>query len=214
MFAPAGACHTLTHDLTPSVPGPQSSPAMTFLLHLAGSSKILQAILIILGTFVLEDGATVLSAMQVDTGQLAWWIALCSLYAGIILGDLGLYGLGRLASVVPWAKRFQPSERFRQSSEWLQPRLFRVVVISRFLPGMRLPTYTASGFLRANFGLFALAAILATLVWTSLLCGLSLKLGAVLKAYLGAWSWAGAVVLIVVMVLATRTLARQQRTSG
>ena len=183
---------------------------MTWLLHLAGTSKIAQAVLIILGTFVLEDGATILSAMQVATGHLEWWIALLSLYAGVICGDLGLYGLGRLAAIFPWAGRWKPGERFERARDWLHPRLFQVVLISRFLPGMRLPTYTASGFMRANFWIFMLAAIVATLAWTSLLFGVSLKLGAILLKYLGAWSWAGAVGLVVVIVVVTHVLGRRR----
>ena len=184
---------------------------MTFLLHLAGTSKLVQACLIVLGTFVLEDGATILSAMQVAGGNLAWWIALGALYVGVILGDLGLYGLGRLASFMPIVERFLPRDSVRRGRAWLGPRRFRGVVISRILPGMRLPTYTASGFLGAHFGLFALAAILATLVWTSLLFGISLRLGALLIANLGAWSWAGAVGLIVVLLVIARVLARRQQ---
>ena len=103
-----------------------------------------------------------------------------------------------------------PEARVQSASRWLRPRLFQVVFISRFLPGMRLPTYTASGYMKADFGVFALSAIVATLAWTSLLFAVSLKLGAILSRLLGAWSWAGAAGLVIAVVLITRFLARKR----
>jgi membrane protein DedA with SNARE-associated domain len=69
--------------------------SITSLLALAGHTAWFQAAAIIVGTFILEDAATVVAAMQVDDHALPLWLALAALYAGIVLGDLGLYGLGR-----------------------------------------------------------------------------------------------------------------------
>ncbi len=180
------------------------------LLGLAGHDAALQAGIIILGTFVLEDAATVIAAMQAQAGALSMPLALGSLYAGIVLGDLGLYTLGALSRRVRWISRWVPAARKRLGREWLGDRVFHVVFISRFIPGARLPTYTACGFLRASLRRFALAAIVATLIWTSLLFGVSLKVGAWLMDYLGAWRWAGAIGFIVVLILAGRAAARLQ----
>ncbi len=179
-----------------------------FDLH--GQGPLLQAILIILGTFVLEDAATVLAAMDVQTGHVSMAVALASLYAGIVLGDLGLYGLGALAARVPWARRWAPPEKLRQSRSWLDTHVFKVVFISRFLPGARLPTYTACGFLGADLAQFALATVLATAVWTSLLFGVSLHVGRLLMEYLGAWRWVGMAGFALTIILIGRVAARLQ----
>lgn len=166
------------------------------LLRTAGQHKLLQAFSIVLGTFILEDAATVLAAMQAETGGLPIWLALLSLYLGIVLGDLGLYGLGRLCAMVPWVYRLVGRERIRRGQDWLhgrRRRVFKVVFASRFLPGMRLPTYTACGFFAADFRQFVLAAIVATLIWTSLLFGASLRVGKLLMEHFGVWRWAGAI---------------------
>ncbi len=180
------------------------------LFALAGVNPILQAVLIVLATFVLEDAATVLAAMHAQSGALSIPLALGALYAGIVLGDLGLYGLGRLSGRVPLIARWVPRDRMRQGRAWLDGRVFQVVFISRFIPGARLPTYTACGFLHAGLGRFALAAVVATLIWTSLLFGVSLKVGALLMEYLGAWRWVGAIGFAVVVILLGRTAARMQ----
>ena len=170
----------------------------------------MQGLLIVLGTFVLEDAATILAAMDVQVGQLTLVVALVSLYLGIILGDLGLYGLGRLAASTPWARRWAPPERFSHSRNWVRSHVFTVVLISRFLPGARLPTYTACGYLGADFRRFAAAAIVATLIWTTLLFSVSLRIGRLMEEHLGEWRWVGMAGFALTIVLLGRLAARLQ----
>jgi len=174
------------------------------LFAFAQAHPALQVFVIILATFILEDAATVLAGMQAADGSLSIALALGSLYVGIVLGDLGLYGLGRLAAMVPFVRRLLPPQRTETVRAWLQGRVFRVVLISRFLPGVRLPTYTTCGYLGASLRQFTLATMIATLFWTSGLFTLSMRAGSFLLAHYGAWRWAGAVGLVVSLALAGR----------
>jgi membrane protein DedA with SNARE-associated domain len=174
---------------------------------LAHHAAWFQAAAIIFGTFVLEDAATVAAAMQVEDGALPAPLALASLYAGIVLGDVGLYGLGRLSAHVPWVARHLPPHRQETIRAWISGRIFKVVLVSRFLPGLRLPTYTTCGFVGANLSQFTAAAVVATLCWTSLLFGVSLKLGRFLINHFGVWRWAGAAGFVVFIILAGRVVA-------
>ncbi len=186
----------------------------THLLAIAGRSPVLQGAAIIVGTFILEDAATAAAAMSVQGGNVAMPVALVALYLGIVLGDIGLYGLGRLAASFNWARRLIPTQRQDQSRRWLERHVFKVVFISRFIPGARLPTYTACGFLGANFTRFTLAAVGATLIWTSALFAVSLKVGKLLIDHLGQWRWVGIVVFIVAIVLIGRIAAKVQEANG
>ncbi len=177
------------------------------LLGAAAGSKPLQASTIILGTFILEDAATLLAAMQVATGAIELPLALAALYAGIVLGDLGLYGMGRLSNSNGWARRLVPARRQDLGREWVSQRIVAIVLVSRFIPGLRLPTYTTLGFLRAPFAKFAGAAIIATLLWTSGLFFVSLKVGLLLMHYLGVWRWAGLVVFGLMLIVIGRFAA-------
>jgi membrane protein DedA with SNARE-associated domain len=177
------------------------------LLALAGHSPLFQACAIIIGTFILEDAATVTAAMQVADGTVPVWLALSSLYTGIVLGDLGLYGLGWLAARVPWIARQLPPRRQEAVRAWIGGHIFKVVLVSRFLPGMRLPTYTTCGFVGANLRSFASAAVLATACWTTMLFTASLKIGHFLMEHLGAWRWAGAAGVVVFVIIAGRAAA-------
>ena len=92
------------------------TPSLSGLFALAGQAVWLQFGVIVAGTFILEDAATVLAAMQVAEGTVETWTALLALYSGIVLGDLGLYALGRLASRAPWLARLVSPARMRQGS--------------------------------------------------------------------------------------------------
>ncbi len=184
--------------------------SVTHLLDIAGHSPVLQGCAIIAGTFILEDAATAGAAIAVQSGAVSVPVALVSLYLGIVLGDIGLYGLGRLAAHVPWARRLIPPQRQDHGRAWLERHVFKVVFISRFLPGVRLPTYTACGFLGANFTRFVTAAVGATLIWTSALFAVSLRVGKLLVDDLGEWRWAGFAAFLVAIVLVGRLAARAQ----
>ncbi|MBB2204836.1 DedA family protein [Gluconacetobacter takamatsuzukensis] len=166
-------------------------PSLSALFAKAGAAPAVQALVIIIGTFILEDAATILTAMEVQTGQVALPVALLALYVGIVAGDLGLYGLGRLAALWPAARRWVKVPGDEGGENWFGRNVFRIVFISRFIPGARLPLYTACGFFGASLRRFALAAVLATLIWTTLLFALSLQVGHFLITHLGAWKWAG-----------------------
>ncbi len=103
-----------------------------------------------------------------------------------------------------------PPAKQRSTRRWVETHVFKVVFISRFLPGARLPTYTTCGFLGANFRRFTLAAVVATLIWTSLLFGVSLHVGKVLMDHLGAWRWAGAIGFAAFIIVVGRLAARLQ----
>lgn len=185
-------------------------PHLQAWMDLPAHAAWLQGLLILLGTFVLEDAATVLAAIDVQVGRVGMEVALAALYAGIILGDLGLYGLGRLAARVPWCARLLPPARLGDAAPMLHTHVTRVVFISRFLPGARLPTYTACGYAGVGFGRFALAATGATLIWTSLLFGVSLHAGRLILEYLGPWRWAGLGGFVLTVLLLGRLAARMQ----
>lgn len=177
---------------------------------LAGYGPALQAAAVIGGTFVLEDAATVLTAVAARAGSIQTSLALASLYAGIVLGDLGLYGLGALAARNAWARRLLPPAAQRNGQDWLRRHVFRVVFASRFVPGARLPTYTACGFLGAGFRPFLFAAVVATSIWTTMLFGASLAAGEVIIRYLGPWRWAGAAGFAAAVVLIGRLVRHKE----
>ncbi|MBV8889872.1 MAG: DedA family protein [Alphaproteobacteria bacterium] len=175
----------------------------------ASSSPWVQGVAIILGTFILEDATTVLAAFEVSVGALSPATAVIALYIGVALGDFGLYWGGRLAARHPWVRRWVRIENLAGASRWFGRHAFAAVLATRFLPGARLPTYTAYGFLGVSFRSFAMPVVIGTLVWTSLLFGVSLEFGNLVLARLGEWRWFGAIFVVIAVVATGRRVARQ-----
>lgn len=179
------------------------SSFLTLMLS-APTDAWLQFCVIVVGTFILEDATTVICAIAVADNKLSAPVTLSALYVGIALGDVGLYGLGRLAAQHPWARRFVMLDRVSAVKAWMDNRLVSAVISTRFVPGARLPTYTACGFLGVSFRRFAIAVVAGTLVWTSLLFTTAVSLGGIVMTQLGAWRWPAGIALAIVILLVGR----------
>jgi membrane protein DedA with SNARE-associated domain len=182
-----------------------SGDPTTVLLAL-GSTPWAIAIAIVLATFVLEDVATIAAAFLAATGVVPPMIALSALYIGIFAGDLGLYGLGAAARTRDWARRMIGERRMAKGRMWLKRRYISALIGARFMPGFRLPTYTASGFLALPFWPFVAVAAAACLIWTSLVFSLVYFFGVMAVEHLGVWRWILAAALVL-LILAGPTIA-------
>ena len=141
-----------------------------------------------LATLVSEDLTCVLAGALVAQGRLDFWPAAAACFVGIYVGDLMLFLAGRFFGARALARaplRWVVSEtRAERAAEWLERRGLAVIFLSRFTPGMRLPTYFASGALGARASTFALYFAIAAGVWTPLLVWLASFLGNELLASL------------------------------
>lgn len=151
---------------------------------------------IIVGTFILEDATTIIVGVLAADGEVAIPLALVSLYLGIILGDFWLYSMGYLAANHKWARWFVNHERYEPVRSWLEERMEAAVFTSRFVPGMRLPTYTGAGFLKLPFRRFVAPVVVGTLIWTSLFFSASYAFGNLTADILGPWRWPAAIAII------------------
>lgn len=158
-------------------------------------------LLVFLFTFVLEDVATVSAALLASYGYVMPEMAYLSLLAGIVLGDMGLYGLGYGASRFEWAKKVLERKRVVMVHDWLDKREVAAVLAARFVPGARLPTYTAMGFFRLSFTKFMVTVFVASVLWTSLLFAAIFAVGEIFVDQLAAWRWplAGFMVILVIV---------------
>ncbi len=178
-----------------------------FLLAL-GSNPWAIAAAIILATFVLEDVATIAAAVLAADGLITPWAALGALITGIFVGDLLLYGLGAYARTHEWARRFIGEKRVAKGRAWLKRRYVPALIGARFMPGLRLPTYTSSGFLALPFGQFAGVSAGAGLAWTSTIFSIVFFFGVMAVESLGMWRWSIAIVLLVCVLAAPYVVQR------
>jgi membrane protein DedA with SNARE-associated domain len=140
-----------------------------------------QLIFIALATFASEDLACIGAGVLIAQQRIAFLPGVAACALGIFAGDLLLYFAGRLIGrpLVSWRvlRGLLSEEKLERASAWLTARGARVVIASRFTPGLRLPTYVAAGILRTRFCSFAAYFLLAAMVWTPLLVGATVLLG-------------------------------------
>ena len=173
-----------------------------------GGNPVLQGVLAGVCTFVLEDPTTVGSGLLVADGHMAFSTAMIGLSAGIALGDSALYGAGRwmAPSLVSWG--LLSRDRLEKGKHWFARNLISAVLISRFVPGMRLPAYAAAGVLHAPLGRFLALVVFGSVLWTFLLLSITVKIGEAALPFLGAFKWPIAVALIGGWIILQRRSAR------
>lgn len=150
-----------------------------------GLGLLVVMVLIALATLVSEDLTCIAAGAMVAQGRLGLLPAASAAFVGILIGDLLLYLVGRLLG--PSAVRSPPlswmlsEAQVHRAARWFERRGLTAIFATRFMPGMRLPTYLAAGALRTSALRFAFYFTLAALVWTPLLVWGSSLLGGELK---------------------------------
>jgi len=135
------------------------------------STQAALALSVFLLTFAYEDGATLLAVTLGTAGRLDPRLGLASAVLGIWGGDVGLYWVGAtLGSRLEqsrWVKRLVSPEAYGKARSWFERRGTFSIVLSRFIPGSRLPLYVAAGALKQPARLFASVTGICAVVWVS-----------------------------------------------
>ncbi len=165
-----------------------------------------------LATFVLEDVAAVGAGLLLATGGISWSAAFAACFLGIWMGDAGLYALARYAGR-GWFERSSLrrfTAKVAESERWFAERGTPILIFSRLVPGARLPTYLAAGFLRVPLPRFLIITGVASCVWTVAILFLAQTFGERLTNWLGTYKHAGLLLLGVgVLLFGTLQLLRR-----
>ncbi len=154
-----------------------------------GVTLLVMILLLAAATLVSEDLTCISAGLMVAQGRLSFLAASVACFIGIFIGDVLLFLAGRFfgrpaLAHAPLKWLMKPTDVDR-SSRWFNRNGLAVIGSSRFIPGARLPTYFAAGLLHTNFWWFCFYFLLAGVVWSPLLIGLSAGLGAeVLHSFL------------------------------
>ncbi len=127
--------------------------------------------------FVLEEGAAALAVWLTLSGNLTLAVAVSAVYCGVVVTDLGLYGIGRGARRVQWLRRRIDTAYVQRASDWVGKRLLLAVVVSRLLPWTLPPTFIACGYLALPFNRFVGLAMSTAAIWTVIVFGGLMGLG-------------------------------------
>ncbi len=167
-------------------------------------------------TFILEDVAAIGAGLLLASGQISWPAAFLSCFLGIWLGDAGLYAIARIGG----RRWFEQSgfakyaSKVSRSEHWFGRHGTPILIFSRMMPGARLPTYLAAGFLRVPLPRFLVVTGAASLVWTLAVLRLTEVFGSKVVDWLNAYKHGGLLLLgpgvatIVLLQLARRCLLK------
>lgn len=154
-----------------------------------GPALLAICVLLALATFVSEDLACIAAGLLVANDRLDMVSASFACFIGIFVGDMLLYLAGRTFGRPALARRplswFVKEASVERASRWFERRGIAVIFLSRFTPGLRLPTYVAAGVLRTRFATFALFFAIAGVLWTPALVAIAALAGERLAGALG-----------------------------
>ncbi|MEO1595370.1 MAG: alpha/beta fold hydrolase [Pseudomonadota bacterium] len=173
--------------------------------RLAGAALVVLLLALVVATYISEDLTCITAGLLVAQGIIGFVPATLACLVGIFTSDLALFAAGRWLGRPALARMVSP-DRMRMASSWLRDRGPLVILASRFLPGTRLPTYTAAGALHMPWLRFAGYFAVATILWTPLLVGAAAAWGEVAQraferyAALGVWLVIGGAVLLWLLV--------------
>ncbi|MFN3165607.1 MAG: alpha/beta fold hydrolase [Phycisphaeraceae bacterium] len=168
---------------------------------------------IMLGTFVLEDPTSIAVGLFIKAGQIDPFLGGFAVFAGIFLGDLGLYLIGfvfgrralRWRPIAAWV----PTRHVESLGAWFDDKGWKAVLASRFIPGTRMPLYIAAGVTGNKPWRFVLWTFLAVAVWAPVILVLVVLLGEAARSPfqvildLGGWPAFVGVVLLLMVVMHT-----------
>jgi len=162
--------------------------------------------LIILATFISEDATVIAVGVLISAGTVDWGVGLIGCLSGIVIGDGGLWALGRFAGRralrLPMVSEWVPESSLDRWGRWFDKHTIKAVFVARAAPGLRLPTYVAAGLLSKRTHGFLFWAALAAFIWTPILLVLAIVLGPkVMGFFEGVLSGPVALILSVVLIM-------------
>ena len=133
----------------------------------------LAAVGVLVGTFVSEDAACLTAGALIEERLLHPVVGVLACFLGIMIGDVALWATGRYSVI--WMKRASTSNNVhsRVDRNLIKEKLARhagwSILLSRFMPGLRVPVYLAAGAMGVPLVSFISWMALAAAIWTPVL---------------------------------------------
>lgn len=200
---------------------------VSFVFNLIGSAAGWAAYGLVFGVLLLcglgfpmpEDVALMTGGYLASKGQASLAVMIAVGFFGIMLGDSAIFFLGRLGRraegklmMTRMLSRHLTPERIAKVEEQFERRGSVMVMIARFLPGIRAATYFVAGGARMSYWRFVFFDGIAALASAPLFVVLGYHLGGRIVAVahqFHAWLIGG--MAVVAAVLVVRWLVKRQR---
>ncbi|MFU8811674.1 MAG: DedA family protein [Balneolaceae bacterium] len=159
--------------------------------QLSGRALYITMLLIMVVTFFLEDPSTIAGGLLAASGLFAFHHAIIASFTAILLADVVVYWIGRLigrpALRVPPFKWIVKAEDIEWAEKKFSQGGISIILVSRFIPGTRFPTFFTAGMVQPNFLKMLCYFVVAVSIWVPLIVGITVLVGNQMLAYLSAY---------------------------
>lgn len=178
--------------------------------------ELLYVLLIGISVLLSEDLAGIGAGLMVSYSMIPLTGAILGVSFFILLFDTILFMIGKTLGMGVFRIRpfswFLKEEHIIQAKGWFDRKGPVLLILSRIIPGSRIPVYLAAGMLKTRFSVFMLYFGLPVLVWTPILIVLSKVLGEEMlqyyRMYEGKALWGFLLLILLIFSLAKMILPR------
>jgi membrane protein DedA with SNARE-associated domain len=134
------------------------------------------------GMPIPEEAAIVVAGVLSAQGHLNTWIALAACLAGAVVGDSLMYAIGyrwghRFFTMHPRFEKLFAAENEEEFQKAIESHALKVMLLARFLVGIRAPVYVMTGVVRMPYRRFLLYDLLSAALVVSVVFGLAYVFG-------------------------------------
>lgn len=158
-------------------------------LDISGADDLLHLLSLFFLPFLHEDVAIALGAYLVSTDDWPVSVVAVALYAGIVVSDIALFGLGVAARHFQILGRIARNDRISEVASRLLHNVYWLLGICRVVPGMAFIACVACGWSGMTLRRFTLASIIVSAVYLPVMLYLALMFGKSVLPVMGAWTW-------------------------
>jgi membrane protein DedA with SNARE-associated domain len=168
------------------------------------------------GLPIPEEVAIVIAGVLSAEGHLRAEFALVTCVAGSVVGDCLLYAIGNrwggsLLTLHPALARLLHAEREKRFEMAIERHSFKVMLLARFMVGIRTPVYLATGAVGMTFRRFLLTDLFCATLVVSLVFGISYAFGPDVARLIRRAEWTVTLVVVLVVVIAGGLLYYRHR---
>lgn len=149
-----------------------------------------QVALVVGATFLQEDLAALAAGTAVMEGKAQLLPMALGVGLGALLANLAFWGAGRLLGTaafrLPGLRSVERKGGLEKARRQFERSGFLAILVSRFLPGSRIPVCTLAGIMEMSTLRYLVSSLVAILPWTALMLWIPDRIRALLDS---GWLW-------------------------
>jgi membrane protein DedA with SNARE-associated domain len=168
------------------------------------------------GMPIPEEAAIVAAGVLSAQGHLHWIIAFAACLAGAVVGDSLMYAIGyrwghRIFTSHPRFAKLLAAENEQQFQQAVETHALKVMLLSRFLIGIRAPVYVMTGVIRMPYRRFFIYDLISATLVVGAVFWLSYVFGDNVREWVHHAEFRATLVVVVVIAIAGGILYYRHR---